>query len=71
VLLVLDIVILKKEKKWDNPKKVEKDITYIGIVGIEDPLRAGVTESVKICQRAGIFVRMVTGDNIHTAKKNS
>ncbi|KAJ3017455.1 UNVERIFIED_CONTAM: hypothetical protein HDU68_011683 [Siphonaria sp. JEL0065] len=38
------------------------------IVGIEDPLRPGVPEAVKACQDAGVFVRMVTGDNIMTAK---
>ncbi|KAI9343496.1 PMCA-type calcium-translocating P-type ATPase [Obelidium mucronatum] len=38
------------------------------IVGIEDPLRVGVPEAVKACQDAGVFVRMVTGDNIMTAK---
>ncbi|XP_028806922.1 calcium-transporting ATPase 1 [Neltuma alba] len=42
--------------------------TCIGIVGIKDPVRAGVRESVAICRAAGITVRMVTGDNINTAK---
>ncbi|KAJ7966533.1 Calcium-transporting ATPase [Quillaja saponaria] len=42
--------------------------TCIGIVGIKDPVRPGVKESVAICRSAGIIVRMVTGDNITTAK---
>ncbi|XP_071711194.1 calcium-transporting ATPase 1-like [Rutidosis leptorrhynchoides] len=42
--------------------------TLIGVVGIKDPVRPGVRESVAICRSAGITVRMVTGDNIHTAK---
>ncbi|KAL5556802.1 hypothetical protein UlMin_039038 [Ulmus minor] len=42
--------------------------TCIGIVGIEDPVRPGVKESVAVCRAAGITVRMVTGDNINTAK---
>lgn len=42
--------------------------TCIGIVGIKDPVRPGVRESVEICRSAGIVVRMVTGDNINTAK---
>ncbi|KAG0367833.1 hypothetical protein BC939DRAFT_464234 [Gamsiella multidivaricata] len=46
----------------------ESDLTLIGVVGIEDPLREGVPEAVLACQRAGVFVRMVTGDNILTAK---
>lgn len=45
-----------------------KDMVILGIVGIQDPLRAGVTKAVAECQRAGVFVRMVTGDNINTAK---
>lgn len=45
----------------------EKRLIFVGIVGIEDPLRDGVTESVSICQGAGITVRMVTGDNKETA----
>ncbi|XP_057784460.1 calcium-transporting ATPase 2, plasma membrane-type-like isoform X1 [Salvia miltiorrhiza] len=42
--------------------------TCIGIVGIKDPVRPGVPESVALCRSAGICVRMVTGDNINTAK---
>ncbi|KAI9217488.1 hypothetical protein BC828DRAFT_391053 [Blastocladiella britannica] len=43
-------------------------LVLVGIVGIEDPVRPGVPEAVETCQRAGIFVRMVTGDNIATAR---
>ncbi|VAH87898.1 unnamed protein product [Triticum turgidum subsp. durum] len=46
----------------------EEGYTCIGIVGIKDPVRPGVKESVAICRSAGITVRMVTGDNINTAK---
>ncbi|OAX78423.1 calcium-translocating P-type ATPase, PMCA-type [Emergomyces africanus] len=45
-----------------------KDMVFIGVVGIQDPLRPGVTDSVVQCQKAGVFVRMVTGDNLTTAK---
>ncbi|XP_061339003.1 calcium-transporting ATPase 4, plasma membrane-type-like isoform X7 [Gastrolobium bilobum] len=41
--------------------------TLIAIVGIKDPVRPGVKEAVQTCLAAGITVRMVTGDNIHTA----
>eukprot|EP01103_Thecamoeba_quadrilineata_P002746 TRINITY_DN12642_c0_g1_i1.p1 TRINITY_DN12642_c0_g1~~TRINITY_DN12642_c0_g1_i1.p1 ORF type:complete len:989 (-),score=241.99 TRINITY_DN12642_c0_g1_i1:45-3011(-) len=40
----------------------------VGIVGIKDPLRAEVPDAVDQCKRAGVFVRMVTGDNILTAR---
>ncbi|EEP81081.1 Na/K ATPase alpha 1 isoform [Uncinocarpus reesii 1704] len=45
-----------------------KDLIFLGVVGIQDPLRPGVADSVRQCQKAGVFVRMVTGDNIMTAK---
>lgn len=43
-------------------------LTLLGIVGIEDPLRPGVSEAVEQCQKAGVVVRMVTGDNVETAR---
>ncbi|KAI9251295.1 PMCA-type calcium-translocating P-type ATPase [Helicostylum pulchrum] len=46
----------------------DKGLVLLGIVGIEDPLRPGVKEAVTACQGAGVFIRMVTGDNIVTAK---
>lgn len=46
----------------------EKGLILDGIVGIQDPLRRGVKKYVEQCQRAGVTVRMVTGDNIVTAK---
>lgn len=45
-----------------------KHMTFLGVVGIQDPLRAGVPEAVQDCIMAGVFPRMVTGDNILTAK---
>ncbi|KAF2295556.1 hypothetical protein GH714_033187 [Hevea brasiliensis] len=51
----------------ENPIPVS-GYTCIGIVGIKDPVRPGVKESVAVCRSAGITVRMVTGDNINTAK---
>ncbi|KAM0884018.1 hypothetical protein ACQ4PT_031255 [Festuca glaucescens] len=45
-----------------------KGYTFIGLVGIKDPVRPGVRESVASCRSAGIAVKMVTGDNINTAK---
>lgn len=49
-------------------KVVEKfGLTCIGILGIRDIIRPEVPEAVQTCQRAGIKVRMVTGDNKVTA----
>ena len=49
-------------------KPPEHDLNILCIVGIKDPVRKEVPEAVQTCQNAGIKVRMVTGDNIHTAK---
>ncbi|KAL4600834.1 hypothetical protein ACB092_11G228700 [Castanea dentata] len=46
----------------------EDGYTLISVIGIKDPVRPGVREAVKTCLAAGITVRMVTGDNINTAK---
>jgi len=44
-----------------------KDLRFLGLVGMIDPLRAGAREAVAACQRAGIRVCMVTGDHPVTA----
>ncbi|KAF8972113.1 hypothetical protein BDZ97DRAFT_1752724 [Flammula alnicola] len=44
------------------------DLTLIGITGIEDPLRDGVRDAVLKCHRAGVTVKMCTGDNVLTAR---
>eukprot|EP01133_Synstelium_polycarpum_P016349 gene16349-19448_t len=43
-------------------------LTFVGVVGIRDPIRPEVPGAVAQCQKAGIVVRMVTGDNIITAE---
>ncbi|KAH7395006.1 hypothetical protein DE146DRAFT_615139 [Phaeosphaeria sp. MPI-PUGE-AT-0046c] len=43
-------------------------MSFLAVVGIQDPLRPSVREAVKDCQHAGVYVRMVTGDNVLTAK---
>lgn len=47
--------------------KIDKDLILVAISGIKDPLRPGIIEAIKVCKKAGITVRMVTGDNIETA----
>ncbi|KAF1992708.1 calcium-translocating P-type ATPase [Amniculicola lignicola CBS 123094] len=60
-------------KMEDDPEQavfedVFNNMVFLAVVGIQDPLRPGVPEAVKDCQNAGVYVRMVTGDNIMTAK---
>ncbi|KAI4888093.1 hypothetical protein NFI96_027013 [Prochilodus magdalenae] len=56
------------EPSWDDENNIVSDLTAICVVGIEDPVRPEVPEAIRKCQRAGITVRMVTGDNINTAR---
>lgn len=75
-------IVYKDLDKWPPPRARrvdgEKDeiqfesffnnMVFLGMVGIKDPLREGVREAVRDCQKAGVVVRMVTGDNKLTAK---
>ncbi|KAL2464641.1 putative calcium-transporting ATPase 11 [Forsythia ovata] len=56
------------DEDFDKNRIPDYGYTLIAVVGIKDPVRPGVKEAVKTCLAAGITVRMVTGDNIHTAK---
>ncbi|MDR0308122.1 MAG: calcium-translocating P-type ATPase, PMCA-type [Chitinispirillales bacterium] len=48
--------------------QIESDMVFDGFVAITDPLRADVYEAVKNCRSAGIDLKILTGDNIVTAK---
>jgi len=52
---------------WQITPPDEAELVLEAIVGIADPLRADVSEAIQTAQRAGIVVRMVTGDNQATA----
>ncbi|KAI7815957.1 hypothetical protein BC939DRAFT_73472 [Gamsiella multidivaricata] len=49
------------------PGYSESELVFLGLIGLIDPARAGVKESVRICKQAGITVVMITGDHIKTA----
>ncbi|KAG2373545.1 hypothetical protein C9374_012052 [Naegleria lovaniensis] len=51
-----------------DPVTLEEDLICVGIVGIKDPLRPEVPAAIAQCKKSGITVRMITGDNILTAK---
>jgi len=53
---------------WQDDPPDRSDLIVDGIIGIIDPLRDDVKDAVKTAQDAGVMVRMVTGDNINTAK---
>ncbi|CAL0303230.1 unnamed protein product [Lupinus luteus] len=51
-----------------NKKVKEEGLTLLGLVGIKDPCRPGVKKAVEACQQAGVNIKMITGDNVFTAK---
>ncbi|KAJ9551875.1 hypothetical protein OSB04_015920, partial [Centaurea solstitialis] len=46
----------------------EEGLTLLGIVGIQNPCRPRVKEAINTCRSAGVDVKMITGDNVFTAK---
>jgi Ca2+ transporting ATPase len=59
---------MEAEPDWDDEDSIITRLTCLCIVGIQDPVRPEVPEAIRRCQRAGITVRMVTGDNVNTAR---
>ncbi|GAB1316944.1 P-type ATPase [Madurella fahalii] len=51
-----------------NREEVEKDLTFLGLVGLYDPPRPESAPAVRECHEAGISVHMLTGDHPETAK---
>ena len=59
---------LEEDAKMANFDDVFNDMVWVGFVGIHDPLRDGVITAVAQHQQSGVVVRMVTGDNVTTAR---
>ncbi|ONH93473.1 hypothetical protein PRUPE_8G234200 [Prunus persica] len=65
--------ILEEEIEYSNDEKThprlkEDELILLGVVGLKDPCRPGVLNAVKICRSAGVQIKMITGDNVFTAK---
>ncbi|XP_029333480.1 plasma membrane calcium-transporting ATPase 4 isoform X3 [Mus caroli] len=56
------------EPSWDIESEILTSLICIAVVGIEDPVRPEVPNAIAKCKQAGITVRMVTGDNVNTAR---
>jgi len=49
-------------------EELERGLVFAGFVAIRDPLRTDVKDAVRQCREAGIEVKMITGDNVETAR---
>lgn len=59
--------MLAEDEVTGRPLPPPRDLTFLGLLAMEDPPRPGVAESVAACQGAGIAVVMITGDHPGTA----
>lgn len=64
----LDLNDIPSEEQRINWQLPDNDLTLIGIAGMKDPCRPGVRDAVELCTNSGVKVRMVTGDNLQTAR---
>ncbi|HPU62861.1 MAG TPA: calcium-translocating P-type ATPase, SERCA-type [Mobilitalea sp.] len=66
------IAVAYKNLSKFNPKtdasSLEKDLIFVGLIGMIDPPRKEVKEAVRVCKQAGIKPVMITGDHILTAQ---
>jgi len=67
-LRVIAVATMKPQTKADIPENISCcALTLLGIIGLSDPPREGIANDIAICNRAGIRVVMITGDNGITA----
>ena len=65
----LGIACLESVAEDDDLENIARNMTWLGFVVIADPVRAEVPPAIMACCKAGIGVKMVTGDNPETAKE--
>ncbi|MEZ4313023.1 MAG: HAD family hydrolase [Polyangiaceae bacterium] len=63
-----DRVSDRRRRSHGPQRRSSASSTFLGLVGMMDPPRAGVKEAVDTCRRAGIRAVMITGDHRITAK---
>ncbi len=69
VLAAASARVTGPEHRWDADRllDVADGLVFLGVAGIADPPRREAVDAVALCHRAGIDVKMVTGDHVATA----
>ncbi|NUT91553.1 MAG: cation-transporting P-type ATPase [Saccharothrix sp.] len=62
------LAVARGSRREGSQEAVERDLTLLGLVALQDPPRTDVAESIAACRTAGIRLAMVTGDHPATAR---
>ncbi|THJ18657.1 MAG: cation-translocating P-type ATPase [Nitrospira sp. CG24B] len=66
-LRVLGVAYRPLDQPVSSDKEVERELIFLGLIAMKDPLRAEAAEAVRLCRDAGIRISMITGDHKETA----
>ncbi len=67
-LRVIAVAVMKPQNEAEIPENITCCVlTLLGLIGLSDPPREGIAKDIALCNRAGIRVVMITGDNGITA----
>ncbi len=67
VLAFADKELENREASIVRSEEIEHNLTFIGLIGLQDPPRPEVPEAIRKCHNAGIRIIMITGDGSRTA----
>ena len=68
-VLAVAVKTLEPFRESCDESDVEEGFSLLGFFGMIDPPRQGVKESIELCYKAGVNIKMITGDHPQTAKK--
>lgn len=59
------IAVAYRKDTWNIPLKKEKlkEFVFVWLIALKDPLRAEVKDAIKLCQNAGMQLKVITGDH--------
>ena len=66
-LRVLGVAYRPLSSQVNADEDIERDLIFLGLLAMKDPLRSEATEAVRLCRQAGIRTAMITGDHKETA----